>query len=90
MLNRAATGPATREGQRHLATWQIQPMADLMAEEASTKLGGAVTIDVMRNLQAYDVGGRARALKTIIDAMAAAKESDVDIDKALSLVDWEG
>ncbi len=88
MLNRSATGPAVREGQRHLATWTLQPMADLLAEEASAKLGGTVKIDVMRNLQAFDTGGRARALKTIIDAMALAKEAGVDADKALHLVDW--
>lgn len=90
MLNRAATGPAVREGQRHLAVWQIQPMADLMAEEASEKLGGTVQIDVMRNLQAFDTGGRARALKTIIDAMSAAKEAGIDPGPALHLVDWKG
>jgi phage portal protein BeeE len=89
MLNRAATGPAVREGQRHLAVWQIQPMADLMAEEATAKLGGPVTIDTMRNLQAYDVGGRARALKTIIDAMTLAKEAGLDPAAALHMVDWK-
>ena len=77
-----------REGQRHLAVWQIQPMADLMAEEATAKLGGPVTIDTMRNLQAYDVGGRARALKTIIDAMTLAKEAGLDPEAALHMVDW--
>ena len=88
MLTRSAQGNAIREGQRHLAVWTIQPIADLMAEEISTKLGGAVTIDTMRNLQAFDTAGRARAMKTIIDAMAAAKEAGIDPNKALHLVDW--
>lgn len=88
MLNPAAAGTTVRENSRHLATWTIQPMADLMAEEASRKLGGKVSIDTMRNLQAFDTGGRARALKTIIDALALAKEAGVDPDKALHLVDW--
>lgn len=77
-----------REGQRHLAVWQIQPMADAMAEESTRKLGGPVTIDTMRNLQAFDTGGRARALKTIIDAMTLAKEAGVDPAAALHMVDW--
>ncbi|WP_424987990.1 phage portal protein [Microbulbifer sp. S227A] len=88
MLTRSAQGNAIREGQRHLATWTVQPMADLMAEEATRKLGEPVTIDVMRNLQAFDTGGRARALKTIIDAMAAAKAAGVDPAPALNMVDW--
>jgi hypothetical protein len=63
-------------------------MADLMAEEATAKLGSAIKIDVMRNLQAFDVSGRARAMKTIIEAMAAAKAAGVDPAAALNLVDW--
>ncbi|WP_344019301.1 hypothetical protein, partial [Microlunatus capsulatus] len=73
MMNRAATGPIIREGQRHLATWMIQPIADLMAEEATRKIGSEVRIDVMRNLQAFDAGGRARAMSAIIGALAQAK-----------------
>lgn len=88
MLHRSAQGNAIREGQRHLATWQIQPMADLMAEEAARKFGGTVKIDVMRNLQAFDAGGRARALKTIMDAMVAAKEAGIDPGPAMHLIDW--
>lgn len=89
MLTRSAQGNAIREGQRHLAVWTVQPIADLMAEEANAKLGGSVTIDTMRNLQAFDVSGRARAMKTIIDAMAAAKEAGIDPAMALHLVDWK-
>lgn len=89
MLTRSAQGNAIREGQRHLAVWTVQPMADLMAEEVSNKLGGAIKIDTMRNLQAFDVSGRARAMKTIIDGMAAAKEAGIDPAMALHLVDWK-
>lgn len=89
MLNKSTTGPLIREGQRHLAGWMLQPMAELLAEEASDKLGGAVTIDVMRPLQAYDAGGRARALSAVIGAMAQAKESGVDPAQAMALVDWK-
>lgn len=35
----AAQGPLVREAQRHLAQWTLQPLAALMAEEASEKLG---------------------------------------------------
>src|SRR3546814_433361 len=36
----AAQGPLVREAQRHLAQWTLQPMAALLGEEASEKLGG--------------------------------------------------
>lgn len=86
-----AQGPLVREAQRHLAGWTLQPIAMLIAEEATAKLGGEVEIDVMRPPQAYDVGGRARALGAIIDAMAKAKEGGLSPDElntAMTLVNW--
>jgi hypothetical protein len=86
-----AQGPLVREAQRHLAMWTLNPIAGLLAEEASTKLGGSVTIDVTGPLDAYDVGGKARAVSTIIAAMAQAKEAGLspgDLGAALKLVDW--
>jgi hypothetical protein len=44
------------------ATWCLQPIAELLAEEASEKLGAAVEVDVLTPLQAFDQGGSARAL----------------------------
>jgi phage portal protein BeeE len=91
LANRAATGPIVREAQRHLAGWTLQPIAALLAEEATAKLGTDVQIDVMRPVQAYDVGGRARALSTIIAAMAEAKAAGIDpaaLNAALTLVNW--
>lgn len=85
----ATTGPLVREAQRHLAQWQLQPIAELMAEEASEKLGEAVKIDVMRPLQAFDAGGRARAAAGIVQTLAQAKEAGVDPSEALRLVDWD-
>jgi hypothetical protein len=85
-----AQGPLVREAQRHLCQWTLQPIAGLIAEEASAKLGGTVTIDTLRPLQAYDSGGRARAMLSIVQALAAAKAGDVDqaaIDKAMDIVD---
>lgn len=84
----ATTGPLVREAQRHLAQWMLQPIAESIAEECTDKLGGAVALDVMRPLQAFDVGGRARAAAGIIQAMAMAKEAGVDPDPAMKLVDW--
>lgn len=84
-----AQGPLVREAQRHLAQWQLQPIAALLAEEATEKLGQPVTIDTMRPLQAFDAGGRARAVAGIVQALAQAKESGVEVDKALALVDWD-
>ena len=91
LVNPSTTGPMVREAQRHLAGWVLQPMAALLAEEATAKLGAEVQIDVMRPVQAYDVGGRARALSTIIAAMAEAKVAGIDpaaLNAALTLVNW--
>jgi hypothetical protein len=91
--NQAATGPAIREAQRHLAGWVLQPIAELLAEEASAKLGGAVMIDLGRPLQAFDAGGRARALSQLIEAMGRAKElglSPDQLNSALLSVNFGG
>lgn len=88
LSNRSATGPLIREAQRHLAQWTLQPIAVMIAQEASAKLAVPVTLDVMRPLQAFDAGGRARTLKATIDALAAAKEAGIDPTMALKLVDW--
>jgi hypothetical protein len=85
----ATTGPMVREAQRHLAQWQLQPIAEMMAEECSEKFGQAVKIDVMRPLQAYDAGGRARAMAGVVQALALAKDAGVDAETALKLVDWQ-
>lgn len=85
----AATGPLIREGQRHLAQWVLMPIAGMIGQEASDKLGSTVALDVMRPLQSYDAGGRARALSGVIQALALAKEAGVDPDQALKLVDWK-
>lgn len=85
----AATGPLIREGQRHLAQWVLMPMAAMIGQEASDKLGTPVALDVMRPLQAFDAGGRARAMSGVIQALALAKEAGVDADQALKLVDWD-
>ncbi|WP_371170692.1 hypothetical protein [Aliiroseovarius sp. 2305UL8-7] len=88
LSNPTTTGPLVREAQRHLAQWMLQPIGQFMAEEATDKLGSPVKIDVMRPLQAYDAGGRARALTAVIQALALAKETGVDPEQALKLVDW--
>jgi len=91
--NASTTGPMVREAQRHLAGWVLQPMCELLAQEASAKLGAAVMIDVGRPLQAFDAGGRARALGALIDAMGRAKElglSPDQLNQALLAVNWGG
>ncbi|MFW2543843.1 phage portal protein [Primorskyibacter sp. 2E107] len=92
LVNRAATGPAVREAQRQLAMWTLQPIAELLAEEATAKLGAAVQIDTTRPLQAFDAGGRARALSAIIKTLAEAKEAGIppaDVSGAMRMVDWK-
>lgn len=86
LMNPATTGPMVREAQRHLAQWRLQPIAAMIAAEAGEKLGTDVSIDVMQPLQAYDAGGRARALNGVIAAMATAKEAGLsDEQTALAL-----
>lgn len=80
LLNPSTTGPMVREAQRHLAQWTLEPLCKLVAEEASEKLGGAITIDVVRPLQAFDVGGKARAVLALVNA-------GLPPDAALRLVD---
>jgi len=88
LSNPATTGPMVREAQRHLAQWTLQPIAVMIAQEATEKLGGSVSLDVMRPLQAFDTGGRARALAAVVQTLALAKESGVDAEAAMALVDW--
>jgi len=86
-----AQGPMVREAQRHLAGWTLQPIAMLIAEELTAKLGQPVEIDVMRPVQAYDVSGRARALATIVEGMGKAKEAGLtpaEFNFAATLVNW--
>jgi hypothetical protein len=90
--NPSTTGPMVREAQRHLAQWTLQPIAALLAEEASEKLGSTVDIDVMGPTQAFDAGGSARALATIVQAYAQAKEAGLApgvVDAALARLDWK-
>jgi hypothetical protein len=86
-----AQGPMVREAQRHLAQLVLQPVAMLMAEELTAKMGTAVTIDVVRPMQAFDAGGKARALATMVQALAQAKEAGIEgatLQDALSFIDW--
>lgn len=92
LLSPNTTGPLVREAQRHLAQWVVQPCAALIAEEVSAKIGSKVSVDVLRPLQAYDAGGRARALNGIAQALALAKQGGIEpseIEQALALVDWK-
>ena len=92
MFRTDAQGPAIREAQRHLAQWTLQPVAAVMAEECAAKFGGPVSIDVMRPLQAFDQGNRARAVAGIIEALAMAKAAELDpaqVAQALSFVNWD-
>lgn len=92
LFNGQAQGPLVREAQRHLATWTLQPLCELLAEEAAAKLGHPVEIDCMTPLQAFDAGGSARAFATLIEGLAKAKEAGLDPDAvagALAKLDWE-
>lgn len=91
LMNPATTGPLVREAQRHLAQLVLQPIANLIAEEATEKLGGKVALDVVRPMQAFDAGGKARAFATMLGALAEAKAAGLDVQTikdAESFIDW--
>ena len=89
LVNPGVTGSAVRKAQRHLAIRVLQPRAETMAEEATTKLGTAVRIETLRPLQAWAAGVRTRALATIVQALAQAKEAGVAPETARNRVEWE-
>lgn len=91
LFDPATTGPAVREGQRHLCQWTLQPIAELLAEEATEKLGAAVEIDVITATQSFDQGASARSFATLIEGLAKAKEaglSDAAVAATLARLDW--
>lgn len=92
LMNRSTTGPMVREAQRHAAQIVLQPICNLMAEECTDKLGATVAIDVVRPMQAFDHGGKARALSAMVKAMAEAKAAGLDdatVQDALKFIDWQ-
>ncbi|HEY8067070.1 MAG TPA: phage portal protein [Methylosinus sp.] len=92
LFYKQTTGPLVREAQRHLAAWCLQPICELIAEEASMKLGGEVRLDCLRPTQAFDSGGAARALSTLVGAMAEAKAAGLPpeaLAAAFRRLDWE-
>jgi hypothetical protein len=90
LLNASTTGPVVREAQRHLAMWTLTPIARLIADEATAKLGGAVALDPMAPLQAYDAGGRARAFKGMVEALAAARDAGLTDDQIAAVARFAG
>lgn len=91
LLSDAAQGPLVREAQRHLYGFVLQPIAMLIGEEAGRKLGSDVMVDLMRPAQAFDAGGRARAMATIVQALVQAKEAGLEpaaLNAALTTVNW--
>ncbi len=92
LMDERIAGPAVREAQRHLCQWTIQPIAEIIAEEATDKLGTDVALDTLRPTQAFDSGGSARALNTLVEAMARAKEAGLPpeaLAAAFQRLDWE-
>ena len=92
LLRREAQGPLVREAQRHLAGWTLEPIAALIAEEATAKIGEPVKVDVMRPLQAFDVGGKARAFGAIVEGIGAAKAMGLtaeELQAVLKIVRWD-
>lgn len=89
LLNNSATGPVVREAQRHLAQWTLTPMANVIAREVSRKTLTRATLDVAAPLHAFDAGGRARALSTIVQALASAKEAGIEPAAVAQIAQFE-
>lgn len=89
LFDPATTGQLVREAQRHFVQFTAQPVADLIAEEASEKLGGTVTLDALTGTQAFDTGAAARSFQMLIAGLAAAKEAGIDSKAALAMLDWQ-
>jgi phage portal protein BeeE len=90
LLDAQTTGTTVREAQRHLATWTLQPIAAHLAAEASEKLDGTVTVDTAQPLQAYDAGGRARALQGVVQALTAAREGGLTDEQIAAAARFAG
>lgn len=90
LLDSNAAGPSIREGQRHLMQFMLQPIAGVIAEEASLKLATTVSLDTMRPSQAFDAGGRARALSGVIKGMAEAKEAGLSDEQMAAAMKFAG
>jgi hypothetical protein len=59
LLSPQTTGQLVREAQRHLVQFTLQPMAELIAQEATDRLRTNVELDLVSPLQAsIKVGGR--------------------------------
>ena len=65
IFGRSTPGNSIREALRHLSFATLAPLARMLSDELSDKLGTSVTIDVTGALGTADFVARARALKTI-------------------------
>jgi hypothetical protein len=90
MLDPKAAGNGVREAQRHLAQWTLEPIARRIAEEATAKLEESVTMDVLRPLQAYDAGQRARAMKATLEGLTLAKQAGMSDDQVSAVLKFAG
>jgi hypothetical protein len=90
LLDNQSAGPALREGERHTMQYQLQPIAELVAQEASDKLGTEITMDTLQPVQAYDAGARSRALRGAVQALAEAKQAGLDGDSVAAALKFAG
>ncbi|NNC24229.1 phage portal protein [Salinisphaera sp. USBA-960] len=90
LLNDQSAGPVIREARSHLVQMSLQPIAELMAQEATDKLGAGVTIDALTPTQAMDTGARARALQATVKALSEAKEAGVEAGQIQQAMNFSG
>lgn len=90
LLNTSATGPVVREAQRHLAQWTLAPIASMITHEVGSKMLTRPELDVASPLHAFDAGGRARALSTLVQALASAKDAGIAPDDLATVAEFVG
>lgn len=75
IFGRSTPGNSIRESLRHMSFATLQPIADMLGDELSAKLGSAVEIDVVSAFGVSDFVARARALATIAGIEGEIPES---------------
>lgn len=90
LLYKSAPGTSIYAAERHLAQWQLQPIAGLIAQEARAKLGDDVSVDTLQPLQGYDAGTRSRALAAVIRGLSEAKAAGLSDEQLTAALQFAG
>jgi len=84
------TGPLVREAQRHLVQFVLQPIAEVVAQEASEQLEGEGRSRSCEPASSLRPRRRARAFATMIEGLSNAKAAGLtpaQVQAALTFID---